>query len=163
MGEDATKRSAADEAGAGRLLSTEELFEGLDKLYESIPPDDAPAAAPEPGQTLKADSTLPHSTHFEITESGDAFNVRAEIPPASAPDLGLAEVQRHLSLRARPLTSSADPSPKTGSRRRKADPILRAIDLLADADRENVTATLTGGTLEMKLPKGRVKAVTSAI
>jgi len=160
MGQNAINSSGTGEAGTSRLLSTEELFEGLDKVYESIPPDDAQTAgAPEQGQSFKTDSTLPHLLHFEITESGDAFNVRAEIPEATAGELRLAAGQRHISFSQPPATP---PSPKRGSRRRNAGPILKAVDLLADADRENVTATLKGGTLEMKLPKGRVKTRTPA-
>ncbi|HEY6293668.1 MAG TPA: Hsp20/alpha crystallin family protein [Terriglobia bacterium] len=159
MGEDATRTA---EASGSRLLSTEELFEGLDRLYESIAPDDAPTAgAPEQGGSFKTDLPLPHSVHFEITESGDAFNVRAEIPEANARELRLAAGQRHLSLSANASIPAEKSTPKARARRRNADPILRAVDLLADADREKVTATLKGGTLEVKLPKGRVRAVAS--
>ncbi|HEV2379966.1 MAG TPA: Hsp20/alpha crystallin family protein [Terriglobia bacterium] len=94
------------------------------------------------------------ASHLEITDSGDAFNVRAELhsfdlpgPTASTAAAEAAQVQ---AMRAPRKT------------RKKANPVLRAIDLLADADRENITATLRGGMLEVKMPKGRMESLAAA-
>ena len=146
------------EPGTSKLLSTEELFEGLDKIYESIEPSEASSEAGAREQTEpKLGSALFRSAHLEITDSGDAFNVRAEIPEASARELRMAAGQRHMPSNVNQINQMVGKSSVTGSRKRRADPILRTVDLLADADREKVTATLRGGTLEVTLPKGRVK------
>ena len=159
MGQNSTGApSSTGELSASKLLSTEELFEGLDKIYESIEPSETPseAGALEPTEA-KPGSALFRSAHLEITDSGDAFNVRAEIPEASARELRMAAGQRHLPPNINQINQVVGRPSGTGSRKRRADPILRTVDLLADADREKVTATLKGGTLEVRLPKGRVK------
>ena len=151
------RRASKGEAGSTRLLSTEELFEGFNELYESAESEEEAAEAsvrPGPSEVVSDGTPSAEPAHLEITESGDAFNVRAELPSdfLELPEAAIAAapgVQQ-------PLTRG---SRKTN---KKANPVLRAIDLLADADRENITATLRGGKLEVKLPKGRIESLVAA-
>jgi len=39
---------------------------------------------------------------------------------------------------------------------------VRAIDLLPDADREKLVATMHGAMLEVRLPEGRVESLAAA-
>ena len=74
--------TARRQAGSTRLLSTEELFEGFNELYESAESEREVAAAVAPSGPIEIGvdgSEGAQSSHLEITESGDAFNVRAEL------------------------------------------------------------------------------------
>jgi hypothetical protein len=145
------------QAGSTRLLSTEELFEGFNEIYESAESEGETAGPSTTGVSESASDGGPgaQAGRLEITESGDAFNVRAELPSLDflkppAPDLI-------------PELGAPSPAKRAARRtRRLFNPVLRAIDLLADADRENITATLKGGMLEVKLPKGRVESLAAA-
>jgi HSP20 family molecular chaperone IbpA len=142
------------QAGSTRLLSTEELFEGLNEIYESAEAEGetvVSSATSGPGDGSGNGSEGAHAAHLQITESGDAFNVRAELHSFdSAETSSSAAVQHTETIRA---------PRKPG---RKANPVLRAIDLIADADRENITATVRGGMLEVKMPKGRKESLAAA-
>jgi hypothetical protein len=143
------------QAGSTRLLSTEELFEGFNELYESAEAEGDGVALSAPSgrvETTNGSSQGVHTAHLEITETGDAFNLRGELHTLdlSAPTAD-AQAATNLAKAARPRKAH-----------RTANPVLRAIDLLADADRENITATLRGGMLEVKLPKSRIGSLAAA-
>src|SRR5215469_16661557 len=84
--------------GSTRLLSTEELFEGFNELYELAEPETEPTGsaaasnAMEATHESRADSS---ASHLEITESVDAFSVRAELPSFDSPAVSasLADAQ----------------------------------------------------------------------
>lgn len=140
--------------GSTRLLSTEELFEGFNELYESAEPE--PETAGSNGVEAALQSPADKSTsHLEITESGEAFSVRAELPSFDSP---VVLASPEVAQAAAPVDAPQPPK----KARKKARSVLRAIDLLADADRENITATLKGGMLEVKLRKGRVESLAAA-
>jgi hypothetical protein len=145
------------QAGSTRLLSTEELFEGFNEIYESAE-SEGESAGPDPAlgscHSVSIAAPIAQPAHLEITESGDAIEVRAEFPSLDFLEPPAAETKTEIT----PLAS------KRSSRRtrQRFSPVLRAIDLLADADRENITATLRGGTLKVKLPKGRVESLAAA-
>ena len=147
--------SRGNDKGSTRLLSTEELFEGLNELYESNESEfDAElASSSTAGPATERGGHTSQAAHLEITESGDAFNVRAELPSFDLREPAPTHAVIHAAARA-------VVTPK--KTRRKDNPVLRTIDLLADADRENITATLRGGMLEVKLPKGRVESLAAA-
>jgi HSP20 family molecular chaperone IbpA len=153
-----TRGTSTGKAGSTRLLSTEELFQGFNELYESVESDAELAGASAPSQAVEVITGTPggQAAHLEITESGDAFNVRAELPsfdpePAAAIPVAVHAVAAHAPGGQAPRKT-----------RKRANPVLRAIDMLADADRENITATLKGGMLEVKLPKSRVESLAAA-
>ena len=156
-----TERRGASgaEASSTRLLSTEELFEGFNELYESAE-SESEAGAPSNTQAGSSEGNgvethAAEGTRLEITESGDAFNVRAELRSFDSAELAAHESAAH--LKGRQAVSQL-----RGKVGRKAKSVLRAIDMLADADRENITATLKGGMLELKLPKSRVESLAAA-
>lgn len=151
--------SRGKERGSTRLLSTEELFEGFNELYESAEPDcEAEVVSAPAGSAIMTVAGGAHhasQAQLEITESGDAFNLRGELPsfelPDPAPTIPAIEVGAQAAVARTPKKT-----------RKKASTVLRAIDLLADADRENITATLRGGMLEVKMPKGRMESLAAA-
>jgi hypothetical protein len=148
--------TAQRQAGSTRLLSTEELFEGFNELYGSAESQgEAPASsAPSGPIEIGVDGSQgAEASHLEITESSDAFNVRAELHSFDLPGPAAATVDA--GAQVQPMRAPR----KTG---RKANPVLRIIDLLADADRENITATLRGRMLEVKMPKGRMESLAAA-
>ena len=158
MQSERTGTSRGKEKGSTRLLSTEELFEGFNELYESAEPDgdgELATAPTEPATTEIAGGAHHASqTQLEITESGDAFNVRGELHSFELPESASSQ-----AIEAAAQAAVTRTLKKT---RKRASTVLRAIDLLADADRENITATLRGGMLEVKMPKGRVESLAAA-
>jgi HSP20 family molecular chaperone IbpA len=148
-----TPGTSRGQANSTRLLSTEELFQGFNELYESAESDaeSASASAPSDRPGVTGNTLSAQAADLEITESGDAFNVRAEMP-SFHPEPAVAV---HFAAQA-----PAGQAPRKP--RKRANSVLRAIDMLADADRENITATLKGGMLEVKLRKSRMESLAAA-
>lgn len=150
--------TARRQAGSTRLLSTEELFEGFNELYESAESEGEMAASITPSGPMELGvdgSPGASASHLEIVDSGDAFNVRAELHSFDLPEPTASTAAVDAGAQVQPMRAPR----KAG---KKANPVLRAIDLLADADRENITATLRGGMLEVKMPKGRKESLAAA-
>ena len=82
------------------------------------------------------------------------------MPGTAAQELRLHSQAAYFTASVKPHLVEARRAAKAGAQKRTVNPVLRVIDLLADVDRENIKATLTGGTIEVTLPKGKPRART---
>ena len=89
---------------------------------------------------------------INLTESKDAYIVRAELPGVSAEDLDIQTTGRNISVTGR-RQLDPDKSAKYHRRERETGRFARAVALPGDIDREGVSATLKDGILQVTAPK----------
>ncbi len=87
-----------------------------------------------------------------LTESKDAYIIRAELPGVSAQDLDIETTGRKISITGQ-RQLNMDKSAKYHRRERETGRFARAVALPGDIDRERVSATLKDGILEVTAPK----------
>lgn len=102
---------------------------------------------------LRAESELLHPMHLELTESDDQLTVRAEVPGFSAKDLEINVEPRRLTVSGKRETKEENKKGKAIYSELSAGEILRVVDLPADIDTSNATATLKDGILNVKMAK----------
>jgi HSP20 family protein len=91
--------------------------------------------------------------HLELTESDNQLTVRAEVPGFSAKDLEINVEPRRLTVSGKRETKEETKKGKAIYSELSAGEILRVVDLPADIDTSNVTATLKDGVLNVKMAK----------
>jgi HSP20 family protein len=94
---------------------------------------------------LRAESEFIHPMHLEITESDNYLNVRAEVPGFNAKELEIITGKHEV----RDETKKG----KTLYSELCAAEILRVVDLPAEVDTSDVSATLKDGILSIKMTK----------
>jgi HSP20 family protein len=102
---------------------------------------------------LRAESELLHPMHLELTESDDHLTIRAEVPGFSAKDLEINVEPRRLTVSGKRETKEESKKGKSIYSELSAGEILRVVDLAADIDTSNVTATLKDGIMSVKMAK----------
>jgi HSP20 family protein len=102
---------------------------------------------------FRAERELLHPVHVHVTESGDALEVKAEVPGFSEKELEINVEPRRLVITGKRETKKEEKKGKTVYSEACSDQIMRMIDLPADVETEKVTATLKNGVLELNLPK----------
>ena len=102
---------------------------------------------------LHAESELLHPVHLELTDSDNHFNVRAEVPGFSAKELEINVEPRRLTVSGKHEAREETRKGKTIYSELCAGEILRVVDLPAEVDTSNVTATLKDGVLNIKMAK----------
>jgi HSP20 family protein len=106
------------------------------------------------GNWLQAESELLHPAHVNITDAGESFNVRAEVPGFKTEDLEVTVEPESLTITGKRETKEErEKEGKPIYSECCADQILRVIGLPAAVDTGKVTATLKDGVLELKMPK----------
>ncbi len=156
----ATAIQPAKEGTLLKLVSFDDLFERINKIYDSIACR-AFAIFEGNGKVLgrdledwfKAESELLHPVHVEVTESDEALAVRAEVPGFNAKELEVSVEPRRLTITGKRETKEERKTEKTIYSERCADQILRVIDLPAEVDTAKVTATMKDGVLELGMSK----------
>ncbi len=102
---------------------------------------------------FQAEAELLHPVHIDVTESGDALNVKAEVPGFHQKELEINVESRRLVISGKRETKREEKNGKTVYSETCSNQIMRIIDLPADVETEKVTATLKNGILELSLPK----------
>ncbi len=119
-----------------------EFFEGKGRLFGR-----------ELEDWFQAEREFLHPVHIHVTESGDALEVKAEVPGFSEKELEINIEPRRLVISGKRETKKEEKRGKTVYSETCADQIMRVIDLPANVETEKVTATLKNGVLELNLPK----------
>ncbi|HXX44187.1 MAG TPA: Hsp20/alpha crystallin family protein [Candidatus Acidoferrales bacterium] len=119
-----------------------ELFEGNGRLFGRDLED-----------WFQAERELLHPVHINVTESGDAIEVKAEVPGFTEKELEINVEPRRLVISGKRETKKEEKKGKTLYSETCANQIMRMIDLPADVEAEKVTATLRNGVLDLNLPK----------
>lgn len=100
-----------------------------------------------------AESELLHPVHLELTDSDNHLNVRAEVPGFSSRELEINVEPRRLTVSGKHETREENRKGKTLYSELCAGEMLRVVDLPAEVDTANVTATLKDGILNIKMAK----------
>jgi len=119
-----------------------ELFEGNGRLFGR-----------ELEDWFQAERELLHPVHVHVSESGDAIEVKAEVPGFTEKELEINVEPRRLVISGKRETKKEEKKGKTLYSEFCANQIMRMIDLPADVETEKVTATLKNGVLDLNLPK----------
>ena len=89
-----------------------------------------------------------------LTETQDAYIIRAEIPGVSPDKLDIQTMGRNLTISGE-RQIEVDPNAKYHRREREGGRFSRAIALPGDIDRDKVNASLKNGVLELTIPKSQ--------
>lgn len=102
---------------------------------------------------LRAESEFIHPMHLEIAESDNHLNVRAEVPGFNAKELEISIEPRRLTVTGKHEARDETQKGKTVYSELCAAEILRVVDLPAEVDTSDVSATLKDGILSIKMTK----------
>jgi HSP20 family protein len=144
-----------------KIVEPEQLFGQIQQTFDTIARrafEIFDGSGRSPGRHLehwfRAESELLHPIHIDVAENDEQLIIRAEMPGFNANEL-------QVSLDARRLTITGKREKQEDNKKRRkplyreycSDQLLRVIDLPTEVDRENVTATLKDGILELVLQK----------
>lgn len=103
---------------------------------------------------FKAESELLHPVSVSIEETDEGLEVKAEVPGFKAEELEVSVEPRRLTIAGRREAQKEEKKKgKTIYSERRAERVMRVIELPAEVDTANVTATLKDGVLEFAMPK----------
>lgn len=104
---------------------------------------------------IRAETELLHPLPLNVSESSDAYIVRAEVPGFSSKDIEISVEPCCLSITGKRETIWEEVNAKVICSECCADHIFRALDLPSDIDTSRVRTTLKDGILTVELPKAR--------
>jgi len=102
---------------------------------------------------LQAESEFLHPVHLEIAETEEALTVNAEVPGFTAKELDIHVQGNRLTIAGKHESMEESTKGKTIYSERRANEILRTVELPSDVDGAKVNATLKDGVLSIELPK----------
>ena len=156
----ATQTALAAVPAKAKTMEPENLFEQFDRIYESIAKrafeifeNDGKAFGHELDNWFKAESELLHPVKINMNETETAVSVQAEVPGFTDKDLEIRMEPRRLTISGKREIREETKKGKAIYEEHRANEILRVIDLPAEVDAENATATLKNGVLEIQMPK----------
>jgi HSP20 family protein len=102
---------------------------------------------------LQAERELLYPVPVNITESDEAFEVKAEVPGFSDKEIEISVEPRRLTISGKRETTKEEKKGKTICAESRSDQMLRVVALAAEVESDKVTATLKNGVLDLILPK----------
>ena len=103
---------------------------------------------------FRAESELLHTVNISMEETDEGLKVEAEVPGFKAEELKVSVEPRRLTITGKHEAEKEEKKKgKTIYSERRAEKILRVVDLPVEVNTENVTATLKDGMLEFMMPK----------
>jgi len=139
---------------AGSLIERmDEVFNAISRRAFDIFESDGRALGRALDNWLRAERELLHPVHINLAESGDALEIRAEVPGFSDKELEINVEPRRLTIAGKRETKKEERKGKTVYAEECCDQILRVVDLPAEVEADKATATLKNGVLELTLPK----------
>ena len=119
-----------------------EIFEGNGRIFGR-----------ELDDWLKAEREFLQPVQIQLNESGESFDVQAEVPGFDEKDLEINVEPRRVTTSGKRETSKEEKKGKTVYSERGSDQILRVVDLPAEVETDKVTATLKNGLVALTMPK----------
>jgi HSP20 family protein len=152
----------AMEAVATRAAGAEDVFEQIDRAYDSIARRAFEIFASKGngfGHDLEnwfqAESELLHPAHVQMREHDGAVTVSAEVPGFEATDLEIKLEPSRVTISGKRETKEERKKGKTIYQEQCANEILRIVDLPSEVDASKAEAKLKNGILEVRMPKGK--------
>ncbi len=103
---------------------------------------------------FKAESELLRPVNISIEETDEGLEVQAEVPGFKAEELEVSVEPHRLTITGkREAEKKEEKRGKTVYSERRAERVLRVIELPVGVDTAKVSATLKDGVLEFKMPK----------
>ena len=102
---------------------------------------------------FKAEQELFHPVCTELTETDDAFALKAEVPGFTEKELEIKAEPRRVVITGNRESSKEEKKGKTIRSDVSSDQILRVVELPADIETDKVVASLKNGMLTLALPK----------
>ncbi len=102
---------------------------------------------------LQAERKLFQPAHLDVSESGEGFTVRAEVPGFAAKELEVNIDGQRLTIPGKREAHEERKDKKAVYSEDCSGQLLRAVDLPADVKAEAATASLKDGVLEVEIPK----------
>lgn len=143
-----------------RSVEPAALFERLNHLHESIArrafelfQGRGALCGRDLDDWFSAETEFLHPVHLEISEADNSLTVRAEVPGFSSKELAIDVESRRLTITGKQELQKESKKGKTVYSERCAKEILRIVDLPAEVDPPNASATLKDGILILELPK----------
>lgn len=130
-----------------------DMFDSLARRAFSIFESNGSVAGRELDDWFRAENELFHPAHVEMSESGNAFTVRAEVPGFSPKDLDINVEGRRLTITGTRCSHEEHREKKMVYSETCSNKIFRVVDLPAEVNAETAKATLKDGMLELELPK----------
>jgi len=119
-----------------------EIFEGSGQMFGH-----------ELEHWLQAERELLHPVHVHVSESGEALEVKAEVPGFTEKELEIKVEPRRLVISGKRETKKEEKKGKVLYSEACSDQIMRVVDLPAEVETQKVAAILKDGVLELSLPK----------
>lgn len=142
-----------------KIVKAESLLKSINDIYSSIArrafelyESRDRAQGHDLEDWFRAEAELLRPVPVEITKSNDHLRVRAEVGDFSATDIEVCVKPRVLIISGRYNQTAKQQQGETSSTERRADQILRVLNLSTTVDSNKPTATLTDGVLNLILP-----------
>jgi HSP20 family protein len=130
-----------------------EMFDQLTRRAFSIFESNGHHLGRDIDNWFQAERELFHPTHIEVSESDQAFTVRAEVPGFTPKELEINIEGQRLTISGKREKHEERKDKKTLYSESCSDEILRVLDLPAEVNAANATANLKDGILELEIPK----------
>jgi HSP20 family protein len=160
MSEKAAATKTALEPVPAKTVEPKSMFEEFDQVFNAIGrrafeifEGKGRSFGHELEHWLNAESEFLHPVKVNMTESGDAFAIQAELPGFTAKNLEVQIEGQRLTIRGERESSEEQKKGKTVYQEHRSDKILRVIDLPSEVDASKATAALKNGMLELQVPK----------
>lgn len=154
------KTPETKEATGLKLVEPETLFERMSRMHNEIArrafeifEGNGGTIGRELDDWFKAETEFLHPVHVNISETGDALQVDAEVPGFDAKDLQVSVEPGRLTISGKKETKEESKKGKTIYKEQCSNEILRVVDLPVEVDTAKVNATLKNGILNLALPK----------
>jgi HSP20 family protein len=102
---------------------------------------------------FRAESELLKPVPIELSESGDSFTIRAEVPGFDAKDLSVRTEGNSVYIHGKTEQKKEEKKGKVKYSEVSATQLCRRIDLPSFINSEKASANLANGVLELTLPK----------
>ena len=158
--QEALVKKESDKSTGAVFVEAGQLFEQLQKLTRSLATrahEFFEARGREIGSELedwfRAESEIMRPVPIEMKEDKDQLSIKAEVPGFKASDIKIGVEPQRLIVEGTSKETIEEKAEKVVLNERRSNYFCRSLDLPVEVDPSRVSATLTDGVLEIKLPK----------
>jgi HSP20 family protein len=130
-----------------------ELFDLVSRRAYDIFETNGRALGRDLADWFQAEGEFLHPVRLDLSESEHAFTVSAEVPGFTEKELEITVEPRRLTISGKHEIKDETKTKKMVRTERRANQILRVVDLPGEVDTEKTKATLKNGVLELEIPK----------
>jgi HSP20 family protein len=161
MPESSTAVQRAQEPATRKPVKVESLFSRMDEVFNNIGKrafeifeKNGRIFGRELENWLQAEKEFLHPVHLQLAETGESFQLQAEVPGFSEKELEITVEPCRVTISGkREQTKKEEKKGKTVYSEACCDQILRVVDLPVEIETDKVTATLKNGILDVTMPK----------